>query len=127
MSLEIYNSYFEWMDINPTITYCYMDVRLESVIAFVHASPRMMLGILIRGKITENMVDPCTVRLCPELNDTVKAHLASGNAPFVPDTVLRYECNKGHELTDGRLELSCKMTGEWSGKAPNCTGKIGAI
>ena len=100
-----------------------MDARLETVIAFVHATSRMMLGILIRRQIMENMLDPCTVRLCPEVNDTVGARLKSGNAPFVPNTVLRYECTKGYELADGRLELSCMMTGKWSGKPPNCTGK----
>ena len=63
-------------------------------------------------------------RLCPEVNDTVYARLVSSNAPFVPNTVLRYECNEGYELTNGHLELSCQKDGQWSGKAPNCTGNV---
>jgi len=67
------------------------------------------------------------VRLCPEVNDTVHAFLVSGNGPYVPDTVLLYECKEGHELAEGSLELLCHKNGEWSGQAPNCTGNVSMV
>ena len=63
-------------------------------------------------------------RRCPNITESVNAKLISGNPPFAPDTVLLYECNEGYELIDGQQELSCKKDGQWSGKAPNCTGSV---
>ena len=67
------------------------------------------------------------VRRCPEVNDTAHALLLSGHGPYVPDTVLLYECNEGHKLAEGSLELSCQKDGQWSGQAPNCTGNVSMV
>ena len=63
-------------------------------------------------------------RLCPEVNDSVQASLVTGHGPFLPDTVLTYECNEGYELAVGHLELLCQKDGLWSGKAAKCTGTL---
>ena len=66
-------------------------------------------------------------RECLKVEGVVHARPVSGNAPFVPDDVLQYECDEGYELTGGQLELLCRMDGKWSGKGPNCTGNVWSV
>jgi len=63
-------------------------------------------------------------RQCPELDVPENARWVAGFAPFTPENHLIYKCTPGYELTDGGLDLLCRMDGEWSDKRPNCTGDI---
>ena len=63
-------------------------------------------------------------RLCPAVTLPAGTVLLHGAVPYIPDTVLQYECAAGFELTGGQLQRLCRLDGQWTGHSPQCTGRV---
>ena len=73
-----------------------------------------------------------TAIMCPDLADPVNGDIMfslDNTAPYAFATTATYQCDVGFGRTGGNEVRTCggdgsSTTGEWSGTAPTCEGKV---